>query len=599
MVGRPHHVITWFCVGLLGPLVLFGIGLWAYETLVANDQQGAPTSSNDIAPAERQSGTAVHSKQGTTLPNDDIESLLTATDDYARSVAFRSRLSSADQQQLIALLEESKAIRNFDQRLTTQIEIFRRFAAIAPEAAILHTSELASNRRTPIVEAIFLEWASSDTDAALSHLKTLGSDAQRTGLEAILRMRDDWSADRIMELALEFGHESLGADILDERQVMRAFNDPRAAWNAILEDNRAEPLQIDSLATILELWVDREGIDVVFEAMKSMPQINYSRARAILDPILIPITQTDPRDAFELLEEFSEGVRHTAVFIVVHEWAETDAMAALETVNESITYPTLTKDNLLRNIGWEIASDSPSKAIEQLPQYLSRDSRKYILQYAMQRIARDSPQDATKMLNEIAHGVEDLGGALAAEWARADASAALNWIGAQDMKLQPPLLREVMPVLVEIDPDLALSIALKQEISDGQIGLEWDVIRALAQIDVGRASAMLAQVRTGETKSRACAELGRAMVNQKEYSAAIKLGSELPESLQDEYFSSIISELYNQDKVALYEVLELLPQRKYQTQAAGYFSRHAGLDTFGDDHWHLTDEQLKSIQTYR
>lgn len=564
---------------------------------MTNDRQGASTSSNDIAPTDRQPQTAVRSNQGTTLPNDDIESLLTATDDYARSVAFRAKLSSADQQQLIALVEESKAIRNFDQRLTTHIEIFRRFAVIDPEAAMLHTSELASNRRTPIVEAIFLEWASSDIDAALTHLRTLGSADQRTGLEAILRMRDDWSTDRIMELAIDFGYESLGADILDERQVMRAFDDPRAAWNAILEDTRVETLQIDSLATILELWVDREGFDIVFEALKSIPQIDYPDA--ILDPILIPITQKEPQHAFALLEEFSEGARRTAAFIVVHEWAETDPMAALDAVSEFVIYPAYVKDNLLENIGWKIVRDSPSEAIEHLPQYLSRDSRKYILQYAMKRIARDSPQDATKMLNEIAYGVEDLGGALAAEWARADASAALNWIGAQEEKLKPKLLREVMPVLVEIDPDLALSTALQQEISEGQIGLEWNVIRVLSQIDVGRATAMLSQVRAGETKSRACGELGRAMVNQKEYSAAIKLGSELPESLQDEYFSSIINELYNQDRVAMYEVLELLPQRKYQRQAAGYFRSRARLDNFGWDHWYLTDEQLEKIQTYR
>lgn len=597
MVSRPLHFITWFCVGLLGPLVLFGIGLWVYGSLVKNDRQGAPTSSNDIAPAERQSRTAVRSNQGTTLPNDDVESLLTATDDYARSVAFRAKLSSSDQQQLSELLEKSKSIRNFDQRLTTHIEIFRRFAAIAPEAAMLHAAELASNRRTPIVEAIFLEWASSDVDAALTHLRTLGSADQRTGLEAILRMRDDWSADRIMELAIGFGHESLGADILEERQVMRAFDDPRAAWNAIVEDTRVETLQIDSLATILELWVDREGFDVVFEAMKSIPQLDYPRA--ILDPILIPITQKDPQHAFELLEGFSEEVRPTAAFIVVHEWSENDPMAALEAVNQSTIYSKHVQDNLFRNIGWVLVVDSPSEAIEHLPQYLSRNSRKYILQYAMRRIARDSPQDATKMLEEVEHGVEDLGGVLAAEWARADASAALNWISAQEEKLQTVLLREVIPALVEIDPDLALSTALSQEISDGQIGLEWEVIRTLAQNDIGRATAMLSQVRAGETKSRACAELGRVMVNQKEYSAAIKLGSELPETLQDEYFSSIINELYNQDRVALYEVLELLPQRKYQSQAARYFRLRKRLDTFGMDHWHLTDEQLKSIQTYR
>lgn len=116
--------------------------MWAYESLVANDQQGVPSSSNEVVPGDLQSRTTVRPNLDPSLPIDDVESLLIATDGYARSVAFRAILSSADQQQLIALLEESKAIRNFDQRLTTRIEIFRRFAAIAPEAAMLHTSEL-------------------------------------------------------------------------------------------------------------------------------------------------------------------------------------------------------------------------------------------------------------------------------------------------------------------------------------------------------------------------------------------------------------------------------------------------------------------------
>lgn len=572
--------------------------MWAYGSFVANDQQDAPSSSNEVVPEDRHSRTSVRSNQGTTPPSNDVDSLLVATDDYERSVAFRAILSSADKQQLIALLEESKGIRNFDQRLTTQIEIFRRFAVIAPEAAMQHTSELASNRRTPIVAAVFLEWASSDADAALTHLRTLGSADQRTGLEAILRMRDDWSADRILELALEFGHEAVGADILEERLVMRAFDDPRGAWNAILEDSRVETLQIDALATILELWVDREGFDVAFEAMESIPQIDYPRE--ILFPILIPITRKDPQQAFELLDKFSGEVRRTAAFVIVHEWADTDPIAALKAVTEFVISPTYVKDNLLTNIGWEMVRDSPHETIEHLPQYLSRDSRKYVLQYAMQLIVRDSPQDALKMLNEIPHGVEDLGGALAAEWASADASAALDWIGAQDETLQPLLLREAIPTLVEIDADLALSTALSQKTADGQLGLEYEVIRNLAQNDIRRATAMLPQVREDETKSRAAAELGRVMVNQKDSLAAIKLGSELPETIQDEYFQAIINELFYQDQISLYEVLELLPQRKYQEEAAFYFRRsRSRFDSFRRSHWYFTDEQLEKIQAYQ
>ena len=571
--------------------------MWAYGSFVANDQQGAPSSSNEVVPEDRQSRTTVRPNLDTSLPSNDVESLMIATDGYARSAAFRKVLSSADQQQLIALLEESKAIRNFDQRLTTRIEIFRRFAEIAPEMAMQYTSELASNRRTPIVEAIFLEWASSDVDAALSHLRTLGSADQLTGLEAILRMRDDWSADRILELALEFGHESLGADILEERQIMRAFDDPRGAWKAILEDSRVETLQYDTLKTILELWVDREGFDVVFEAMDSISQIYIPWN--FLIPILVPIAREDPQYALELINEFSEEVRRTATFTVVHAWADTDPLAALKAVTELDHYPASVIDNLLTNVGWDLLGKSPYEAVEHLPQYLSRNSRKYILQSAMRRIVRDSPQDATKLINEIAHGVEDLGGELALAWAREDASAALNWIDAQEETLQPMLLLDAIPALVEVDPDLALSTALNQKISDGQVGLEYEVIRALAQSDIARATAMLPQVRAGETKSRACAELGRVMINQNESSAAIKLGSELPESLQDEYFRAIINELYNQDEVALYEVLDLLPQ-KYQREAAAYYYRSSSrFESFNRTHWYFTDEELEKIESYR
>ncbi|MYD46158.1 MAG: hypothetical protein F4W92_07385 [Gammaproteobacteria bacterium] len=597
MLGRRLHVITWFCVGLLGPMALFGIGLWVYGSLVASDPKGDPTSSNDIAPTESQSRTTVRPNLDTSLPNNDVESLMIATDGYARSATFRKVLSLADQQQLIALLEESKALRNFDQRLTTRIEIFRRFAEIAPEMAMQYTSELASNRRTPIVEAIFLEWASSDVDAALSHLRTLGSADQLTGLEAILRMRDDWSADRISELALEFGHESLGADILEERQIMRAFDDPRGAWKAILEDSRVETLQYDTLKTILELWVDREGFDVVVEAMESISHIHISWL--FLDPILIPIVQEDPHYAIELIDGFGEEVRRTATFSVFFSWADADPLAALKAVTELDNHPEWVIENLLTNVGWDLARDSPYEAVEHLPQNLSRDARKYVLEYSMRRIVQESPQDATRLINEIEHGVEDLGGALAAAWAREDASAALDWIDAQEETLQPMLLLETIPALVEVDPDLALSTALNQKISDGQIGLEYEVIRSLAESDIPRATAMLPQVRAGETKSRACAELGRVMVNQNESLAAIKLGSELPESLQDEYFRAIINELYNQDLVALYEVLDLLPQ-KYQREAAAYYNRRdTRFDSFSRTHWYFTDEELEKIESYR
>ena len=595
MVGRPLHVITWFCVGLFGPVVLCGIGLWVYGLLTEEDEQSSADSPDNVAPIERQSQSEVNSGHKTTLPS-NLESLATATDDYTRSVALRALLSSSDQQRVISLLEQSKEIRSEHQRLTTQIEIFRRFAVIDPVEAMKYTFDIAWNRRAPFVKAIFLEWATSDVDAAIAHAKTLGSGDRRNALVAILRIRDDWSEDRIQELSLEFGHESVGAEVLEQIQIARAFNDPRSAWNALLEDAQIDDSQFASLATILELWVAREGFNVVSEAMESISQMDYPHG--ILDPIIRPIAQDDPRHAFELINEFSENARNAVAFTVVDVWAETDPAAALDAVSEFDFRPTYTKDNLMQNIGFAWAESAPHEAVQNLPKYFSSYYLQSIRGVALQQIVQESPQEAVDILNEIPNGVKDLGGDLVEEWASADARSALNWISSQEESLQPMLLRNVIPALVETDPDLALSMALNQTIAEGQIGLEYEVIRILAQTDVPRATEMLAQVRDhDDTTQRAYNELGRALVKQNESSAAVEMGSDLPESLQDDYFREIINQVYNTDQVELYEILDLLPQRKYQQEAAQYLIWESGFGGFS--HRYFTDEQLEEIRAFQ
>ena len=595
MQDRSIRVIIWFCIGVLGPLVLCGIGLWFYGLLSEDDAQSPAGSSDSVAPIERQSQSDVKSGQNTTLLS-SLASLDTATDDYTRSVALRALLSSSDVQHVFSLLEQSMEIRPEDQRLSTQIEIFRRLAVIDPVEAMKRTFDIAWNRRAPIVKSIFLEWAISDVDAAIAHAKILGSTDRRNALDAILRIRDDWPADRIQELSLEFGLESIGAKVLEQIQISRAFNDPRSAWKALLEDAQTDSGQVNSLATILELWVAKEGFNVVSEAIESITDMNSFIW--LLNPILTPIAQDDPLHAFELINEFSEIARNAAAFTVVDVWAETDPAAAMDAVSKLDFRPTYIKDNLMQNIGFAWAESAPREAFQNLPKYFSRDYLQSIRGDALQQIVRESPQEAVDILNEIPNGVRDLGGDLVKEWASADARSALNWISAQEESLEPMLLRNVIPALVETDPDLALSTALIQTIAEGQMGLEYEVIRILAQTDVHRATEMLTQVRDhDDTMKRAYSELGRALVSQNKSSSAIELGSDLPESLQDDYFRAIINRIYNTDQVELYEILDLLPQRKYQQEAAQYLIWESGFG--GLSHRYFTDEQLEEIRAFQ
>ena len=594
MVDRHFPVITWFSVGLVAPVVLCGIGLWVYGSLSTEDKQSTTESTGRVAPMERQSQSQVHSSQRISLPS-DLESLDTYQDDYARSVALRALLATADQQSVISLLAQSKEIRPEDQRLAAQGEIFRRFAVIDPLEAMDYTFDIAWNRRAPMVTAIFLEWATSDLDAAIDHAKTLGSADRRIALEAILRIQDDWSEDRIMNLAIEFGRESIGADVLEQVQIARAFHDPRGAWNAIVEDTQNNVSQAQSLASILELWVAREGFDVVSDAMESISQMEYPGS--ILDPIIRPIAQDDPHHAFELINEFGENARNAAAFSIVEVWADTDPTAALDKVSELDFHPTYVKDNLVRNIGFTWAESAPREAFRTLPKYSRSHDLQSMRGDALKNIVRESPQDAIDILNEVPNGVKELGSYLVEAWASTDIRSALNWIGSQEESLQPMLLRNVIPALVEEDPDLALSTALNQTVAEGQMGLEYEVIRILARTDVRRATEMLPQIRDhNDTKKRAYTVLGQALVRQNESSAAIEMGSDLPEALQDDYFRAIINQIFNTDQVELYDILDLLPQRKYQQEAAWYLLTNTGFG--GYSHRYFTDEQLEEIRAF-
>ena len=159
------------------------------------------------------------------------------------------------------------------------------------------------------------------------------------------------------------------------------------------------------------------------------------------------------------------------------------------------------------------------------------------------------------------------------------------------------LLQRDIPALVEEDPELALNTALSQEIAEGQMGLEYEVIKILARTDVHRATEMLSQVRDhDDTKKRAYGELGRALVSQNESSTAIELGSDLSEEFQDTYFRAIINEIYNKDQLELYEILELLPERKYQQEAARYIIWASGFG--GYSHRYFTEEQLEEFRAF-
>ncbi len=259
--NRQSGTISSFFLGALVAAVVLGtIGIIAYlflpgffnnatdDTSTINTEDGLASNTNNSTSDGDTSSSSV----------DDIAGLSEFKSDFARSVALLTMLERANESQVLELLEQSKSIANPDRRLSTQSDILRRFAIIDPVKAMTQATQVAWNRRAPLVRAIFSEWVYTDFEAAIEHARGLVESDQRVALETILKSRDDWSEQETIDLAREFGQESVALDVLEQALVASAVDDPEAAWNAILNDNKTDDDQRESLRSILEYWVKRD-----------------------------------------------------------------------------------------------------------------------------------------------------------------------------------------------------------------------------------------------------------------------------------------------------------------------------------------------------
>ena len=122
-------------------MLLFGIGLCIYTLLTQNVEKNSQDVSENATRIDRAVVAEVDPIH-TITPSSDIGNLGQFKHDYIRTVALRALLATSDEQQVLALLSDSKSISPDDQRQTTQLEIFRRLTVIDPELAVERTFEI-------------------------------------------------------------------------------------------------------------------------------------------------------------------------------------------------------------------------------------------------------------------------------------------------------------------------------------------------------------------------------------------------------------------------------------------------------------------------
>lgn len=524
---------------------------------------------------------------------DDIASLSEFKSDFARSVALLTMLEQANESQVLELLEQSKSIANPDRRLSTQSDILRRLAIIDPVKAMAHATQVAWNRRAPLVNAIFSEWVQLDFEVAVEHARGLIDSDQRVALEAILKLRVDRSDQQIVDLAREFGHESLALDVLEQAHVASAMDDPEAAWNAILNDSRTDVEQNEALRDILEVWVMQYGADVVSQIEESISHIDHPGG--ILNSALNFLTENAPQDTFELARNLGDHMRAIALEDVTLKWGDFDPRAALHAV--STVDDGALRNHLTNYLTGSWANLNPRELLENLTEF-PENVRRRARGSALSSIARESPQEAAQLMLEMPNGINDYSWSVIGIWSRQDAVGALGWILSRPQDEQQKLLRGVLYDVVQEDPQRALETALSVPITGGSPGLEQMVINIVAQSDVDQAIAMLPSVRDDAyTKTFSYVEVSRVLFKRNEPFRALNLGLELPEPLQLNFFLNFFGQWRYSDIVGMYESLEKLPSAKLKSDAAKEILSYSVLGDYRP-HRYFSDEQLREIELY-
>ena len=544
----------------MSTLAVFALGLLAFSYFTSDD-----TINTGMA-ASQDRGTLnkhplPHQNAGATH---DLEDLLTYASEYERSVALRAALAEADEEQLLNLLEQTEVIADRNQSLSARREMLRRYAVVDPANAVMHALARPWNQRSPLIEAIFTEWAYSDVEAAVVYAKQLNEPSQQVALVTILRVRDDWSDERKLELAQDFGYPKVAEDLLEELHVLRAINNPEDAWYAILNDDQADGAQSASLTTILQYWVSREGIGVVSQIEHLLATVPNSFA--IISPSLESAARTDPTAAFDIARGLTLHGKHDALLSVLRKWVENDPVAAIDAIYRLET-PILRQELLFTAINaW--GEGDPDALLQHLPN-LSGEIQEYARRQATRGVASNSVEKAIAMISKLPNGVQVYGGGIVEKWAKTDVSAALDWILTQDEEVRPLLLNFIWLYLYDEDPKLALETALRQPIESGELGSEYELIRVVAQKDIDKAIAMLPHIRDDmNTRESVFQGVAEVLVRNDSPHRAIELGSQIPDSLREGFFFRLLDQWSIWDKFGLFEYLDHLPTAELRAQAA-------------------------------
>ena len=581
--------------GTIGSFVLLSLVLIVTD-FVRNDRDPIPQETNLHVEAFTYTLQERENEKATTLSKQiwTFEELFKIQTLYERQVALRGHLHTTSEGQINELLQESKSMDHDYGIVLLKCELFGRLTTIDPYQATAKACMYSWNIRSPYISAVFSEWSGTDIDAAISHAKTLSELDQGVAVGAILRSASNLTDTQVLEIARSFDKESLALDLIQDRNVAISSRDPESAWFAILNDDRDDYDQSISLSKIAKTWIDREGMGAFDRIEQSLVHLNTRRE--VLTRLAEQLAQSDPEIAFNHVKNWNDGPFNYSLRAVIHTWALREPSIALTAV------ATLDSERVIKKLQQYIISvwaGSDPRSLLENSEILPSESRQFGLERAIIGIASRAPEEAAQLLDSLNDNSAQtrVQQAIVANLIEQDVHKALDWVleSVEDRKKRHYLLTFIWPGLVELDAEFAMQIALQDPLEDlsGELGVEIDVIRNVAQTDIDQALSLLPQVRDGRTKIVAYSVVGSTLAYSGESDRAIELGFQLDESIQEDYFNSLVSDWAYKDPLGLFKSMDHIPGQNVKSTAA------KRLEMANRFHKVFSNEQLDQIKKYQ
>lgn len=437
---------------------------------------------------------------------------------FERKLALYKILADADEKTLVNYLEFVDEVDSSQPKSEAESLIIERWSAIDPLAALARIEKLPEFRARKLEEIVFSEWSQSDLEAAVEYASQLSIYKKHFVFEIILLARNDLESSEKQSIARQFGIEHTADSIIAEAMRAAPIADAADAWSSFYTANANNIASLSHedwrlMETIARKLVDQLGADA-FHLVNDTVR-NYEDRMRVLPFVAHRLAETDPESAFQFTSELKRD--DTAMLDgVVYRWAKSDPLQALETVS-AIANPrerTSLQETILRVWASAVKPQTLLDTVSSLPE----NARTLAREYAIQEMAKLSPEDAVERLLEVSDekSRDRLENLVAITWAKSDLTAALAWVSSEpsieDKRFK--LMERMLVGILRTEPDLALETALATPTDDNGVGLEAFILREVAKMDADSALQGLRFARNEETKRLALLSIGSKLLQQ-------------------------------------------------------------------------------------